>query len=292
MLQSLVDATVQACVLSLLALSLTLTWGTGRFANVAHVQYATVGAYLALALSAVVPGGLATAVVVSVLATTAVGGLLQYFVLRRLASSSASTALIGSLALGIVIVAGVQTLSGPQPKRMPIRPQPGMILGDIIITQNTIVIASITVVALLAVFVVLRWTKFGHAVRYVMSNQSLAGASGINVRRTTTTVFAAAAGLAALAGILVAIDSTVNVTMGDSLLLSVFAATILGGVGRPWGAVVAAVGLAVMSNLLLNVTIFSFMIPLGYRPAIGFLALILVLLFRPEGLFSPRRRYA
>ncbi|MFJ4286886.1 branched-chain amino acid ABC transporter permease [Paenarthrobacter nicotinovorans] len=288
----MLDSIVQASVLSLLALGLSLTWGVSKFANVAHLQYATVGAYLTFALWRVIPGGGVPAAIISIITVAALGGVIQHFVLRRLSNISTSTALIGSLALAIVIQAAVQSVAGPQPKRFPTPAQPGVKVGDFVITHGALTVAGITAAILLTCYVILRWTKFGRAVRLTMSNPSLAGVSGVNVRRVVTVLFAASAGLAALGGVLLATDSTVNLGIGDTLLLAVFAAAILGGIGSPWGAVAAAIGLAVLSNVVLSLNFFSFTVPLGYRPAIGFVVLILVLLLRPEGLLTPRRRHA
>lgn len=290
MLQAVLDSVVQAAVVSLLAFGLSLTWGIGRFANVAHVQYAMVGSYLAVVLAET--AGLGIAAVAAVALSGAAGAAIYLIVLRRLARTSSSAALIGSLALAIVLQAAVQTFAGPQPQRLPVTPQPGILIGELVITRNTVVIAPITAAILICLAVVLRWTPFGRAVRYVQSNPDLARASGIDSGRIVALVFAITAGMAGLAGVMLAVDSTANITMGDALLLPVFAAAIVGGIGRPWGAVAAGVGLAVLSNVLLSIDFFSFRIPVDYRPAIGFLALILVLVFRPEGLFSVRSRHA
>lgn len=291
MLQALLDSVVQAAVVSLVAFGLSLTWGIGRFANVAHVQYALIAAYLAVVLTPVL-GGLPVAAVIAIAVTAAAGAVIYRFVLRRLARTSASTALIGSLALAIVLQAAVQTFAGSQPQRLPITPAPGLLIGDVIVTRNSIVIAGITAVVLGAIAIVLRFTRFGRAVHFVNSNPDLARASGIDSERIITLVFALAAGLAGLGGVMLAVDTTSNITMGDSLLLPVFAAAIVGSIGRPWGAVAASIGLAMLSNVLLSIDLLGLRIPIDYRPAIGFLALILVLVFRPQGLFAVRSRHA
>lgn len=291
MLQILIDAAVRAAELGLVAVGLSLTWGIARFANVAHVQYATVAAFLAFLATQLLPFGLVVASLIAVLVTGGLGVLLYRTFFRRLAGSGAATALIGSLALSVVITALIQTIAGPRPRSLPVPIQPGMSIGDAVITRTQIVIGSVAVVVLVLFFVGLATTRVGRAIRCVAANPQLAESSGIDSRRITGLVFFAAAAMAGLGGVLLALDTTVHLEMGAVLLLPVFAAAVMGGIGSPVGAAIAAVVLALVESAVLRIDFGALFgghayVPVNYRAAVGFVALILVMLLRPQGIFG------
>lgn len=289
--QILIDTLVGTAQLGLVAVGLTMTWGLTRFANVAHVQFAPMGAYLALAITGGLGVGLVFGSVLAVVVTGVIAVLLHTYFFRRLAKFGSFTPLIGSLALSIVITAGIQTIFGPRPERLPIKLAPGHRVGEAVITNSQIRVIIIAAVVLVAVFLVLGLTSIGRAIRATAANPELASASGIDVRRTTAIVTFGAAGLAALAGVLVAMDTSVSLGIGETMLLAMFAAVIMGGIGSAAGALLAAAILTLVEATLLRVDLGalvggSWLMPIEYRPAIGFVAVILVMLIRPEGLFG------
>lgn len=291
MIQVLVDSVVRASELTLIAIGLSLTWGIARFANVAHVQYAPVAGYLAFFGTASLGLGLLPAAVLAIVATGALGLALQRWFFQRLASGSASTALIGSLALSIVITATIQTAAGPRPRTLPVPVAAGYTIGEAVITRTQVIIIAVAVVMLVAFFAFLALGRLGRAVRCTIANPQLAEASGTDTRRIRNVVTFTAAALGGLGGLLLALDTSVDINMGAVLLLPVFAAVVMGGIGRPAGAAFAAAFIALVENAALSIDFGglvggSFFIPVNYRPAVGFLALILVLLLRPEGIFG------
>jgi branched-chain amino acid transport system permease protein len=289
--QILIDTAVGTAQLGLVAVGLTMTWGLTRFANVAHVQFAPVGAYLALVITSGLGLGMLLGSLVAVVVTGLLAVLLHTFFFRRLARFGSFTPLIGSLALSIVITASIQTIFGPRPDRLPMPLAPGHRIGDAVITDAQIRIIATAAVVLVGVFLFLGLTSLGRAIRATAANPELASASGIDVRRTTAAVTFGAGGLAALAGVLVAMDTSVSLGIGETMLLAMFAAVIMGGIGSAAGALLAAAILTAVEATLLRVDLGalvggSWLMPIEYRPAIGFLAVILVMLLRPEGLFG------
>ena len=225
-------------------------------------------------------------------AAGALGVLLHLFFFRRLASFSSATALIGSLALSIVITATIQTIAGPRPERLPIAITPGTRIGDAFVTRTQIYVVAIAAVVFLVLFTVLSLTTIGRAVRSVAANPELAAASGIDVKRVSTAVVFVAAALAATGGVLIATDTSISLDMGSALLLATFAAVIMGGIGSVGGALLASAVLALAESAVLRIDFGplvgadSLLVPVDYRPAVGFVAVILVMLFRPQGLFG------
>jgi branched-subunit amino acid ABC-type transport system permease component len=288
----LIDTLVRTSQLSLVAVGLSMTWGIVRFANVAHVQYAPVGAYLALVGATGLGLGVVAGSLVGIVAAGLLGVLLHLFFFRRLASFSSATALIGSLALSIVITASIQAIAGPRPERLPLPSAPGIPIGDAFVTRAQLYVVVLAALIFVAVFFVLAFTNLGRAIRCVAANPDLASASGIDVKRISTVVVFAAAALAATGGVFIAVDTSISLEMGSALLLAVFAAVIMGGIGSVGGALLAAAILALAESTVLRVdfgALFgsdSLLVPISYRPAVGFVAVILVMLFRPQGLFG------
>jgi branched-subunit amino acid ABC-type transport system permease component len=288
----LIDTLVRTAQLGLVAVGLTMTWGIVRFANVAHVQYAPVGAYLALVGASGLGLGVVAGSLVGIAAAGLLGVLLHLFFFRRLSSFSSATALIGSLALSIVITATIQAIAGPRPERLPLPTVRGIAIGDAFVTRAQLAIVAITTVIFVAMFLVLSFTNLGRAIRSVTANPDLASASGIDVPRVSTVVVFAAAALAATGGIFIAADTSISLEMGSTLLLAVFAAVIMGGIGSVGGSLLAAAVLALAESTVLRIDfggLFgteSLLVPVSYRPAVGFVAVILVMLLRPQGLFG------
>jgi branched-subunit amino acid ABC-type transport system permease component len=292
LIQILIDALVRTSQLGLVAVGLSMTWGIVRFANVAHVQFAPVGAYLALVAASGLGLGLVTGSLVGIAAAGLLAVLLHLGFFRRLSSFGSATALIGSLALSIVITATIQAIAGPRPQRLPIPAQPAVRIGGAFMTGPQIYIVVLTALIFVTLFLVLSFTNVGRAVRCVAANPELASASGMDVKRVATFVVFTAAALAGTAGVFIAADTSMSLEMGGTLLLATFAAVITGGIGSVGGALSAAALLALAESAVLRIDfgpIFgadSLLIPVNYRPAVGFVAVILVMIFRPQGLFG------
>ena len=143
----------------------------------------------------------------------------------------------------------------------------------------------ICVVVLLAMTWLLRRTRTGTAIRAVADNHDLAESSGIAVDRIVSLVWVLCGGLAALGGILYGLSTNITFDMGLLLLLSMFAAIVLGGLGNAYGAVLGAVLIGVvqeMSGLLIDT---------AYKFVVALLVLIVVLLIRPQGILGTRERF-
>jgi branched-chain amino acid transport system permease protein len=276
-----------------IAIGMTLVFAAVRFANVAQVQFATLGAYGTLLAASLLGGGpLAVQAVLSIVGMGLIAVGLYHAIFKRLLTRSPATAMIGSLALSILIGAVIQTITGPQPKELDLPLERGIDIGGALVTPNQVRIVVIGVVTMAVVMGVLRLTPLGRAIRGVSANPELAAAAGINVGRVIDVVWLMAGALGALGGVFLAIDNQVSLEMGFQLLLPVFAIAVLGGFGSPGGAILAAYVLALAESLVLRIDfgeLFgggSALLDSSYRPAVGFVLLLLVLLFRPQGIFG------
>jgi branched-chain amino acid transport system permease protein len=157
-------------------------------------------------------------------------------------------------------------------------------IGPLSLVPRTLISDAVALVVLVAVSLALIFTRMGKATRAVADNPSLAAASGVPVNFVVRLVWAVGAGLAALAGVIFAIDQGVVYSMGDEILLLIFAAVVLGGLGTAFGALFGAliIGLFIQLSTLWIPTELKF---------VGALAvLILILLVRPQGLLGQRER--
>jgi branched-chain amino acid transport system permease protein len=283
--------------LALIALGMTLVFGAVRFANIAQVEFATLGAYGTLLAGSVLGGALVFQALVSIVVVAAGALAIYHLLFVRLLRRSSATAMIGSLALSLLIRALLQTITGPRPKELDLPLERGIDVLGAVVTPSQLRIVAISVVAMLLLVLVLRLTPLGRSIRAVSANPELAAAAGINVGRVVNIVWLMAGALGALGGVLLAIDNQVTLDMGFQLLLPVFAIAILGGFGSVGGAIMASYFLALAESLVLRIDFgklvgaSSALLDSSFRPAVGFVLLLLVLLIRPHGIFGrePRR---
>jgi branched-chain amino acid transport system permease protein len=142
------------------------------------------------------------------------------------------------------------------------------------------------IAALVIMFIlhlILSRTTFGYSLRAVAENPSLAQVSGINLKRMIVLIWLIGGGLAAAAGVFYGLTNQINPVLGRDLVLPIFAATIVGGIGSIYGAVLGGFIVGLASNLALVI------LPSGYSPAVPFLIILAVLLIRPHGLFGEER---
>ena len=290
MLEILIDAAIRGSAIALLAVGLTMVQGTLNFANIAHMEFATLAGYGAVALTGA-GLNLVSSTVLSVLGVGAIAVVFYRLLFRRLLRSGPLIAMIGSLALSIVLRALLQLIFGSRPQQLPMPLQRGIEFGGALVTPSQIKLIIITVALLAVTVIVLHSTTLGRAVRAVAANPDLAAVSGLNRARVIDSVWVISAVLAGTAGVLLSIESAVSTDIGFSLLLPVFAAAIVGGLGSVWGAILASYLLAIAEALALRIDFGSMIHGAGYlavtyRPAVGFVLLIAMLVLRPQGLMG------
>lgn len=306
MLQVFVDSLIRTAELSLLAVGVTMTYGMLRFANFAHLEFAAIGAYLALALSTGAGQPLPVAAAIAIVVTGFFGIATDFVIFRRLRKAAPIMLMIASFALGIVIRETIRAIWGPsayfyggfaRPWRIEL-PWGG---APLLITPTQVIVIVSAAVAIVAFYFLLSRTRLGVAMRGTAENAPLAQASGINTDRVILMVWFIGAAFAALGGVLVGLNTQVKPDMGGGLIIEVFAAAILGGIGNPYGAMLGALIIAIAENATLAINWGPFLqtlgfeagdfvfIPTGYKAAAAFVLLILALLVRPQGLLGGKR---
>lgn len=291
MFQFFVDTILRASDLALIALGLSMLYGLVKFPNIAHVQYAMFGAYVTYALQA---GGLP--LIAALLAGSVAAGVLtlvlQALVFRHLLRGGPAIAMIGSLAVSMLLIAAIQAAAGTFPRMFNLPRVAPLVLGEARITQTQIYLVGTTIVLLALFLLLLFYTRVGRSMRALASNPMLANASGLNAEAITYLVSFTSGAIAGLGGSMLALSTGAHINLGNDLLLPVFAAAILGGLGNPIGAVFGALLIALTETVVTNLNFgpllgreLAFM-PVSYISAASFLILLLALLFKPYGLFD------
>lgn len=270
---------VSGLVIGLAALAVTLVFGIARFANAATGDVMTLGAYAALS-GATLSGSLAFGGVIGA-GAGALAGLIGYWlVFRKLAGRSSVAALLASIGVAFVIRAIMGVAFGHSQKvfQMPlVRPWR---IFDVRIHPNDINLMLVVVATLAIVFAILHMTPIGRQMRAVADDPSLARVSGISPEKVMIALWMLAGAVSGIAGTVVGIKTVVSPEMGWELLLPTFAAAILGGIGHAGGAVLAGVILGIVQEVATPFVGFT------YKIALSFIVLLVVLIYRPKGLFG------
>jgi urea transport system permease protein len=293
-LSTLYSGLSYASVLLLAALGLAIIFGLMGVINLAQGEFIMIGAYAAWfvqnAIRAAAPGlldwYLIVAMPVSFLVAALVGIVTEALVLRRLYDRPLMT-LLATWAVSLLLINLVRVTIGTQNLEFyqPFYVTGGIpLVGDFIVTLNRLFAIAIAIAAILGVVALLRFSTFGMNVRAVAQNRAMAGAAGIDARRTDRLAIALGSGLAGLAGVALAPLYNVNPNMGAGFIVDSFMVVVLGGVGSLVGAVVASLGIG-----QINVAIE----PIYGAVAAKVVVLLVVIAFiqrRPEGLFAPKGR--
>ncbi|MGC1352813.1 MAG: branched-chain amino acid ABC transporter permease [Xanthobacteraceae bacterium] len=289
-------------LLFLLAAGLTLVFGIMDLVNLAHGSLYMLGAYFA-ATFAVLTGSFVIALIGALLASLIAGMVLEVIAIRPLYKRDHLDHVLGTFGLILFFNELVRLVWGPEGRTLSLPPQmltavqilPGVYYP---IYRLVIIIATLAVAA--GLYVVVMRTRLGMLIRAGASNREMVGALGINIKLLYTLVFGLGAALAAFAGVMQAPILTVQIGMGENILILAFVVIIIGGIGSIRGAFVAAlivglidtVGRAFLPDLLRQFLSTNAAQTLG--PSLSSMSIYMlmaaILVFRPEGLFPAASR--
>jgi branched-chain amino acid transport system permease protein len=289
-------------LLFLLAAGLTLVFGIMDLVNLAHGSLYMLGAYFA-ATFAVMTGSFVLAIVLAVAASLVAGMVLEIVAIRRLYGRSHLNHVLGTFGLLLFFNELVRLIWGPAGMTLSLPPEmltavqimPGVYYP---IYRLVIILVALAVAALL--YVLVMHTRLGMLIRAGAANRQMVAALGVNIKLLYTFVFGLGAALAGFAGVMQAPILTVQIGMGENILILAFVVIIIGGIGSIRGAFVAAmlvglidtVGRAFLPDLLHRVLSTNAAATLG--PSLSsmsiYMVMAAVLVFRPEGLFAAAGR--
>ncbi|MDY3617882.1 branched-chain amino acid ABC transporter permease [Agathobaculum sp.] len=284
--QQVVNGLTIGSMYALVAIGYTMVFGVLKLVNFSHGSVFMVGAYLTLQLSIALGGHFFLAAALSLLLTGVLGVAIDRCALRRLREKKADriTALISTLGVATILDNGVMIAFGSETKAFPNVLQLGKFtIGGTVVSWVQIIILLLALVLMGAMSIVVYRTKMGRAMRATSQNADAAKLMGINVNYVVAFTFFVGSLLASVAGTMYGMYyEAIDPLMGSVISMKTFACVVLGGVGVLPGAmlgglligVVEAVGASYISS--------------GYRDAIAFAILILVLVLRPQGILGKK----
>jgi neutral amino acid transport system permease protein len=267
------------------AVGLTLVYGILKLVNFAHGDFLTFGAYMAYLVN--VTWGLPLVFGVAfAIATTALLGIALEKVMwapMRTRGAGMLQLLLMTIGLAFVIRYGIQFVWGTELRQLDVNNTDTVNFLDLRIGRTQLIVVIVGSITLLATGLMLRMTLLGKRMRALSDDLDLAETSGINTGRIILYTWVFAAGLAGLAGVFAGAITQLNPELGFELLLPIFAAVVVGGIGNAYGALAGGILLGLVIEWS---TLF---IDARWKTAIGFVVLILVLMVRPQGIFGRAR---
>jgi len=284
LIEQFFNGLVAGAMYALITLGLTLVYGVMKILHVAHASVYTVGAYIGLSLYTAT-GSLLLALLGSMIFCAALGVCIEKFVYYPLLKFPAYVSLISSIAILIGVEETCRLVAGPEVRSFPAAiPFPALRLGTLTVSPVITMTFVVTVVILALLWFIMTRTELGLAMRAVSQDMEIASAMGVNTQRTVAITFVIGSAIAAVAGILTGIYyNQVYPMMGTVPAYKTLALIVVGGMGSSSGAVLASLLLGIAETLLIGFA----NIPLP-RDALAFIAMIIILMWRPTGLMGKR----
>lgn len=284
MIQELVHVTVTgiliASLLALGAVGLSLTFGVARFANVAHPDFMMLGAYATFTFNVLLGLPFWASVVLGVASALLVGVPLARLAYDWLPVTGTVQLLIISIGVSFVVRHVVLFAYGSNLVQFAVPLQRPYVWGAIRITPTQLATLGIAAGLVFAVHVLLTRTKLGRILRAMADNPVLCEIAGVNVGRARLAMWAIAVLLAASGGILFGVNLVIQPNMGWDLLIPIFSAAILGGIGNPYGAMAGALVIGLVQEWS------TLVFPSVYKEGVAFVVMAICLLLRPRGLWG------
>jgi neutral amino acid transport system permease protein len=278
--QLFVNGVAVGSIIALAAVGLTLTYGILRLSNFAHGDLMTLGAYLTFVANST--GLNIWLSIVLGAAATVLGILLSEKIVwapMRSRRASSTTLIIISIGLALFIRNGIILLWGGSNQRYNLPVAEAILFLGVRIPYYDLLVTILAVLVIGVLHYLLQNTKIGKAMRAVADNLDLARVTGINVDRVIIWTWVIAGTLTALGGSMLGLVEGVRPNMGWFLILPMFASVILGGIGNPYGAIAGALVIGIAQEVS------TYWLPTAYKLGVALVIMVLVLLFRPQGLF-------
>jgi len=284
-LQHVLNAIILGGTYALLGIGLTLIFGIMRVVNFTHGELYAFGAYCMYALVMLLGVNFFLALPLAMVLGTALGAIVEVLLLSRLRGADIDTTMLVMIGAWIVMQNSEQLIwSGVALSISSPFPANPLVVGPLSVSWIRIYVLAVALVLICVTYYVVNRTRLGKAMRATFQDRDTAALMGVRVGRINTVTFALGSALAAAAGALLGPVFVVNPTMGDLAASKAFAIVILGGLGNIKGATLGGFILAFVEEIGAGY------VSSGYRDAMGFLLIILILLVRPTGLFAQKER--
>ncbi|HEY1285477.1 MAG TPA: branched-chain amino acid ABC transporter permease [Solirubrobacterales bacterium] len=280
--QSSLNGLTLGVIYALGAVGLTLVYGILRLVNFAHGDFLTFGAYIAYLVNVTWGLPLAAGIVFAMAATAVLGLVFERIMWRPMRGKGAGwlQLLLMSIGLAFVIRSAVEWFWGTQIRTLDVNITSSVSFLGLRIGQTELIVVVVGLAVLIAVGLIVRFSLLGKQMRALSDDLDLAETAGIDTRRVILYTWLFSGALAGLAGVLSGALTNLTPQLGFDLLLPIFAAVILGGIGNPFGALSAGLVLGVVIELS------TLVVEPRWKVTVGFLALIIALIIRPQGIFG------
>ncbi len=279
-LQLIIFGIVSGAIFALGGIGISVIFGILRFAHLAHGDMMTFGAYLALAAITSMQLPVLAALPIAMIGTAAAAIALDYVFYRRFRKARPVVLLISSFGIALVLRSVVQLIWGPGNYVYESGISIPYVIFDLRIKPDHLLIVASTIAIIVAFHLFLTYTRLGKAMRAMSDDPNLARVSGVDTERVAVWTWAIGGALAAAGGVFLALDTQLNPLLCWNILLPMFAAAIVGGIGRPYGAIAGGLLIGIVEELST-----SFIDP-AYKPAVAFVIMVAVLLWRPTGILK------
>jgi neutral amino acid transport system permease protein len=281
-LQTTLNGFSLGAIYALGAVGLTLVYGILKLTNFAHGDYLTFGAYMAYLVNVTWGAPIVVAVFWAMTATALLGLLFERTLWGPMRKRKAGflQLILMSLGLAFLLRAVIQWFWSTEIRQLDIDNTSTVELLGLRIGETELIVVVVGVVVLVAVGLMLRYSLLGKRMRALSDDLDLAETAGIDTRRVIFYTWVFSGALAGLAGVMAGATTNLRPEMGFELLLPIFAAVILGGIGDAFGALAAGMVLGVMTEWS------TLIIDARWKVAVGFVVLIVVLIVRPQGIFG------
>ncbi len=280
--QALLNGLVSGTILAVPAIGFTAIFAVLRYPNFAIGSLATIGAYAGWYANVRLGWPLEASFALAFLGAGIAAVAAEWLAVRPLEKSGALMMAICSLAVGIVLENMVRFGFGNDPRGFNVPLMRDIRFGDLRISPQQVENFAVALLLMALLWVALNFTRMGRAMRATADNPELARLKGVEPATVAAITVVVGGGLAGVGGMLVALDTAADPLTGFRLILSVFAAAVLGGLGSIPGAVVGALLIGMVEELTV------LLLAPNYRTAIGFVVILIVLTIRPSGLFGEK----
>jgi branched-chain amino acid transport system permease protein len=286
LVQQLINGVSLGSIYALIALGYTMVYGIIKLINFAHGDIYMVGAYIGFFATSMLHLPVLPALIISMVVTGLVGMLIERLAYRPLRHAPKVSVLITAIGVSLFLEYTTMFFVSPQPRTFPnVMESVTYHMGPFVVNSQQILILVITTILMVVLTYIVQKTKVGKAMRAVSFDTETAQLMGIDANRVISITFGIGSALAAAGGVLVGVYyNSIDPLMGIMPGLKAFIAAVLGGIGIIPGAMAGGVILGVIESLV------SGFLSSTFRDAAAFAILILVLLFKPSGLFGKNTR--
>jgi branched-subunit amino acid ABC-type transport system permease component len=290
-LQLAANGLVIGSIVAIAAVGVSLIYGILRLVNFAYGDVMTFGAFVAVLFNDRLGQSMVVATALAMAATAALSVALEGVLWRPLRARRAGfmSLFLASIGLALVLRQAIFLVAGPQPRSYDVDPYKVYVLGSVRLSGSQGVAIVVAAAAIALVGLLLGRTSVGRTMRAVADDRALAAVAGVDTSRVIVVTWLLAGLVGGLAGVLAAlVQSSFDPNFGFTLLLPIFAAVVLGGIGSAYGALLGGLVLGLATELSTWPGFHGGVNPV-YKPVVAFVVLIAVLLVRPQGLLGRAR---